>query len=72
MLKHQLMGKYVLVKKSTLALSALAAAAAVGYHFYKYHHAQVKHDINQLTNDVTDVAKKGTRKVKEVVDEVKA
>ena len=72
MFANRYMHRYVLMKKSTLALAALAAAGLVGYHFYKYHREEIKQNVDQITDDVGDTAKKGIRKAKEVVDEVKS
>lgn len=72
MFRHPMMGNYVLMKKSTLLLAAAAAAGLVGFHYYKRHRTEVKNDISNLADDVAEVAKKGTRKAKEVVEEAKS
>lgn len=72
MFGNHYMHRYVLMKKSTLFFAGLAAAGLVGYHFYKYHHEAVKKGVDQIADDVSDVAKKGVRKAKEVAEEVKS
>ena len=71
MFARHLLGNYVLIKKSTLCLAALAAASMVACHFYKYHKKEIQENMENFADEAKDVVKTGKQKVKEVVDEAK-
>lgn len=63
-------GKYIIIRKRTLALAALAIAGAAGYHLYRYHRSQIADDAKAFAGDARDLAEKGVQQAKKVAGNV--